>query len=80
MVFPFMQSAEDLCNLTQEINNNVPGSGNYHMAEMKGGTFKMVGALPGKDFDGHKRVVSYNIGSFIKDNIIGKGRGFIYRH
>jgi cobyrinic acid a,c-diamide synthase len=38
----------------------------------------MVGALPGKTLMGHKRVVSYNIGIFIEDNIIGKaGASFI---
>jgi cobyrinic acid a,c-diamide synthase len=45
---------------------------------MKGGTFKMVGAIPGKTLMGHKRVVSYNIGSFTEDNVIGKaGASFI---
>jgi len=44
----------------------------------EGRDFKMVGALPGNTLMGHKRVVSYNIGSFIEDNIIGKaGASFI---
>jgi cobyrinic acid a,c-diamide synthase len=64
--------------LTQEITTNVAGTGNYHMAEMKGGTFSMVGAIPGRTLMGHRRVVSYNIGSFVKDNIIGRaGASFI---
>ena len=48
------------------------------MAEMEGGTFRMAGALPGRTLMGHKRVVSYNVGSFVIDNIIGKaGASFI---
>jgi len=48
------------------------------MAQMQGGTFNMVGAVPGRTLMGHKRVVSYNIGRFINDNVIGKsGNSFI---
>jgi len=31
------------------------GTGKHHIAEMKGGTFSMVGALPGRTLMGHKR-------------------------
>ncbi len=64
--------------LTQEIKTDVTGTGKYHIAEMKGGTFRMVGALPGRTIMGHKRVVSYNSGNFVIDSVIGKaGTSFI---
>ncbi len=64
--------------LTREIATEVSGTGKYHMAQMQGGTFRMVGAIPGRTLMGHKRVVSYNTGCFVKDNVIGKsGASFI---
>jgi cobyrinic acid a,c-diamide synthase len=74
---PVYAECGGLMYLTREIITDVGGTGKYHIAKM-GGSFRMVGAIPGRTLMGHKRVVSYNIGNFVKDNVIGKsGASFI---
>lgn len=75
---PVYAECGGLMYLTQEIKTDILENGNYHMTEMKGGTFHMVGVIPGRTLMGNKRVVSYNVGGFVKDNVIGKaGTTFI---
>ncbi|MBU4374565.1 MAG: Ni-sirohydrochlorin a,c-diamide synthase [Euryarchaeota archaeon] len=70
---PIYAECGGLMYLAQEIK-----TGKYNMAEMEGGAFRMAGAIPGRTLMGHKRVVSYNVGSFVIDNVIGKaGTSFI---
>jgi len=73
---PIYAECGGLMYLTQEIRIGEI-KGNYHMAKMNKGCFEMVGVIPAKTLMGHKRVVSYNIGSFIRDNVIGKA-GFSF--
>ena len=72
---PIYAECGGLMYLTQEIRIDEI-KGNY-MAEMNKCCFEMVGAIPAKTLMGHTRVVSYNIGSFIRDNVIGKA-GFSF--
>lgn len=75
---PIYAECGGLMYLTQDITTYVSRNGNYHIAEMKGGTYEMVGAIPGRTLMGNKRVVSYNVGSFVRNNVIGRvGATFI---
>ncbi len=75
---PIYAECGGLMYLTKEIKTDILGAGNYHMAEMQSGSFEMVGVIPGKTIMGHKRVVNYNVGRFVRDNVIGKaGNSFI---
>lgn len=74
---PIYAECGGLMYLTQEIKTDAVES-NYHMAEMASGTFEMVGVIHGRTLMGGRRVVSYNIGRFTKDTVIGKaGASFI---
>lgn len=77
---PVYAECGGLMYLTQEIMTDTSRNGNYNMAEMQDGTFQMVGAIPGRTLMGNKRVVNYNVGRFVKDNVIGKTGGTFIGH
>ncbi|WP_406670161.1 Ni-sirohydrochlorin a,c-diamide synthase [Methanolobus sp. ZRKC4] len=81
---PIYAECGGLMYLTEKLSTGVKGKGAHHMAEMPESTHEMVGALPGHTLMGHKRVVSYNIGSLAMDAVIGKTgnsfRGHEFHH
>jgi cobyrinic acid a,c-diamide synthase len=81
---PIYAECGGLMYLTEKLSTGVKGKGAHHMAEMPESTHEMVGALPGHTLMGHKRVVSYNIGSLAIDSVIGKTgnsfRGHEFHH
>ncbi|WP_340820812.1 Ni-sirohydrochlorin a,c-diamide synthase [Methanolobus sp. WCC4] len=81
---PIYAECGGLMYLTEKLSTGVKGQGAHHMAEMPESTHDMVGALPGHTLMGHKRVVSYNIGSLAMDSVIGKTgnsfRGHEFHH
>ncbi len=81
---PIYAECGGLMYLTEKLSTGVKGKGAHHMAEMPESTHEMVGALPGHTLMGHKRVVSYNIGSLATDSVIGKTgnsfRGHEFHH
>jgi len=81
---PIYAECGGLMYLTEKLSTGVKGKGAHHMAEMPESTHEMVGALPGHTLMGHKRVVSYNIGSLAMDSVIGKTgnsfRGHEFHH
>ncbi len=81
---PIYAECGGLMYLTEKLTTGVRGKGTYHMAEMPESTHEMVGALSGHTLMGHKRVVSYNIGSLVMDTVIGRAgnsfRGHEFHH
>ncbi|MBN2110610.1 MAG: Ni-sirohydrochlorin a,c-diamide synthase [Methanosarcinaceae archaeon] len=81
---PIYAECGGLMYLTEKLSTGVKGKGAHYMAEMPESTHEMVGALPGHTLMGHKRVVSYNIGSLAMDTVIGRTgnsfRGHEFHH